>query len=70
LNNVTFKKREREVGRAIESLASTSCKENLQKEKENAISNNIQADSNGLIGFQVSYDMGWQKLNGERGTTL
>ena len=61
LNNVTFKKREREVGRAIQSLASTSCKENLQKEKENAISNNIQADSNGLIGFPVSYDMGWQK---------
>jgi hypothetical protein len=60
-NNVTFKKREREVGRAIQSLASTSCKENLQKEKENAISNNIQADSNGLIGFPVSYDMGWQK---------
>ena len=60
LNNVTLKKREREVGNAVERIASTSCIENLQKKKENALSNNTIADSSGLIRFPVSYDMGWQ----------
>ena len=61
LNNVTFKNRRGEVGNAVECIASTSCIQNLQKEKENALSNNTIADSNGLIEFPVSYDMGWQK---------
>ena len=69
LNNVTFKKREKEIGNAVECIASTSCIENLQKEKENAQSNNTTADSNGLIGFPVSYDMCWQK-RGKRHNSL
>ena len=44
----------------IELFALTSCKENLQKQKENAISNNIQADTNGLNWFPVSYDVAGQ----------
>ena len=58
LNNVTFKKIEREVGNAVECITSTCCIENLQKEKENVQSNNTTADSNGLIRFPVSYDKG------------
>lgn len=61
LNNVTFKKREREVGKVVESLAKKSCHENIEIEIENAKLSGATADENGLIGFPVSYDMGWQK---------
>ena len=61
LNTVTFKKREREVGKVVESLAKKSCQENIEKEMENAVLKGATVDENGLIGFPVSYDMGWQK---------
>lgn len=61
MNNRTFKSREREVGKAVESLAQTSCKTNMEVEKKMAEKNGEVADENGLIGMPVSYDMGWQK---------
>ncbi|CAB4012396.1 Hypothetical predicted protein [Paramuricea clavata] len=61
MNNKTFKSREREVGKAVESLAQTSCKTNMEVEKKMAEKNREVADENGLIGIPVSYHMGWQK---------
>ena len=61
INIFTFTKREREVGRAIETLAKKSCKESIAVEREKAILAGENVDENGLIGLPVSYDMGWQK---------
>ena len=54
----TYKKREREVGKATETLAKKSCKESIAQEREKAMSAGENEDENGLIGFAVSYDMG------------
>ena len=61
INISTFKKREREVGKATETLAKKSCKESIAEEREKAILAGENVDENGLIGLPVSYDMGWQK---------
>ncbi len=57
----TFKKREREVGLAVEKVAKRSCSEVLMKEKEYEIENGAVPDENGLLGVACSYDMKWQK---------
>ena len=53
LNTVTFKKRECEVGKVVESLAKKSCQENIEKEIENAVLKGATVNENGLIGFLV-----------------
>lgn len=61
VNHVTFKVREREIGKAVESIASESCLENCCKEREMAIAAGTKCDSENLVGVMYSYDMGWQK---------
>ena len=61
INHVTFKAREREVGKAVESVANESCIESSCKEREKAIASGAKPDSENLIGVMCSYDMGWQK---------
>ena len=61
MNNSTFKARERETGKAVEHVAQASCKENMQIERDNALSSGAASDKDGLVGIPVSYDMGWQK---------
>ncbi len=57
----TFKKREREVGLAVEKVAKRSCSEVLMKEKEYEIENGAVPNENSLLGVACSNDMGWQK---------
>ncbi|XP_068756051.1 uncharacterized protein [Montipora capricornis] len=64
MNHVIFKAREREVGKAIENVAAKSCLKAIETEKENTLQAGKVADSNGLIGIAVSYDMAWQRRNG------
>ncbi len=59
--NRTFKKREREVGVAIEIVAKKSCKQVINDEKLSALSNGIQPDENNICEVSCSFDMGWQK---------
>ena len=61
INHVTFKAREREVGKVIESVAETSCRESCCEERKRAVAAGAQSDEKGLVGILVSYDMGWQK---------
>ena len=59
--NNTYKRREREVGLAVEQIAKRSCTNVTTTEKEMEIKKGAKADENGLIGLTCSYDMGWQK---------
>ena len=64
LNSVTFKLREREVGKAVEGIARSSCQDyltNCQMEKEEALKNGVQVDKSNLVPISCSFDMGWQK---------
>ena len=61
INHVTFKAREREVGKVVESVANESCIESSCKEREKAVASGAKPDSENLIGVMCSYDMGWQK---------
>ena len=61
ISRSTFKRREREVGLAVEKVAKKSCIDVVTKEREMEIENGAVADENGLIGLACSYDMGWQK---------
>ena len=60
-NSVTLKLREREVGKADEGVAKTSCQDYLAVEKQEALQNSVQVDDNNLVPISCSYDMGWQK---------
>ena len=53
--------REREVGKADEGVAKTSCQDYLAVEKQEALQNSVQVDDNNLVPISCSYDMGWQK---------
>lgn len=60
MNHRLFKRREREVGNAVENVARNSCEMNLNLEKN--VSEQLSGPStDGLVGIAVSYDMGWQK---------
>ena len=60
MNHCLFKRREREVGKAVEIVARESCEMNLNLEKK--VSEQLSGPStDGLAGIAVSYDMGWQK---------
>ena len=61
VNHVTFKVREREVGKAVESVAQASCLESCSEERKRAVAAGVQGDHQDLVGVLVSYDMGWQK---------
>ena len=61
VNHVTFKTREREVGRAVELVANESCVVSCCKEREMAMEAGAECDSENLVGVMCSYDMGWQK---------
>ena len=61
VDHVTFKVREREVGKAIESVAEASCLESCSEERKRAVGAGVQGDDQNLIGVLVLYDMGWQK---------
>ena len=64
MNHNLFKRREREVGNALEKVATDSCKFNSNLEKKIAEkSSGLSADR--LPGVAVSYDMGWQKRGRE-----
>ena len=43
MNHVTFKAREREIGKAIEKVAEKSCLKAIEAEKENALKGNKRA---------------------------
>ena len=60
MNHCLFKRREREVRKAVEIVARESCEMNLNLEKK--VSEQLSGPStDGLAGIAVSYDMGWQK---------
>ena len=62
MSNVLFKRREREIGSAVEIVARKGCNEILEKEKKKAeTESQNQGEKDGLVGIAVSYDMGWQK---------
>ena len=61
ISPATFKVREREVRRTVETIAKTSCQKYLNLERELAIQNGAEPDENSLIPVACSYDMGWQK---------
>ena len=61
LNSSTFKQREREVGKAVEIVAKTSCQESLNEERSQALCSGSQPDENNLVSVHCSFDMGWQK---------
>ena len=57
----SFKRREREVGLAVEHVSKKSCTNTVMKERKIAVENGAVPDDKGLVGIQCSYDMGWQK---------
>ena len=61
MSRSTFKRREREVGLAVEHVAKKSCTDTVLKERKIAVENGAEPDDKGLVGIQCSYDMGWQK---------
>ena len=61
INSVTFKLREREVGKAVEGVAKSSWQDYLVIEKQEALQNSVQVDDNNLVPISCSYDMNWQK---------
>ena len=61
LNSVTFKLREREVGKAVEGIAKSSCPNCLTMRKNEALQNGIKSDKGNLVPIPCSFDMGWQR---------
>ena len=61
LNSTTFKQREREVGKAVEIVAKTSCQESLNEERSQALCGGSQPDENNMVSVHFSFDMGCQK---------
>ena len=61
LNSVNFKLREREVGKAVESIAKSSCQNCLTMEKNEALQNGVKSDEGNLFPIPCSFDMGWQR---------
>ena len=62
ISNVLFKRREREIGNAVENVTKKSCRQVVEQEKKKADEKSQnQGGENSLVGIAVSYDMGWQK---------
>ena len=60
MNHQLFKRREREVGNAVENVARESCTINSNFRKKMA-AQSPGPSADGFVGIAVSYDMGWQK---------
>ena len=54
INSLTFKLREREVGKAVEGVAKSSCQDCLVIEKQEALENGVQVDDNNLVPISCS----------------
>ena len=61
INKSTYKRREREIGVAIEVVAANSCEMALENETEIEKTNGKVPDEDGLLPLAVSYDMQWLK---------
>ena len=61
INHTTFKARQREIGKVVESVAEARCMETCHEEQKRAVAAGSQSDDEGLAGVLVSYDMRWQK---------
>ena len=60
VNESTLKTREREVGPVFERFAKTSCKNAIEKEKNQWLNESSSTESPEKIGIGASYDTGWQ----------
>ena len=61
MNHNLFKRREREVGNALEKVATDSCKFNLDFKKKLLRNLLVYLQTVSLPGVAVSYNMGWKK---------
>jgi len=61
LNSVTFKLTEREVGKAVEGTAKSSCQNCLTKEKNEALPGRVTVDDGNLALVACYFNMGWQR---------
>lgn len=61
INRSAYKRREREIGRAIEEVAANSCSMALENEIDLEKSSGRAPDSDDLFPLSVSYDMQWLK---------
>lgn len=61
INKTAYKNREREVGKAIEEVATNSCQMVLEDEIYQAENNGKIRGDDGLMPLSVSYDMQWLK---------
>lgn len=61
INRTAYKRRQREIGLAIEEVASNSCQMVLGNEVEIEKANGRTPDHDGLMPLSVSYDMQWLK---------
>lgn len=61
MNRSAYKRREREIGLAIEDVASNSCQMALEEEIQIEEGNGRTPDDDGLMPLSVSYDMQWLK---------
>lgn len=61
LSHTAFKKREREAGNAVESIAKRTCPRYTEEEKELTGKDNQVNVENETVDVTVSYDMSWRK---------
>jgi len=61
INQSAYKRREREIGLAIEEVANNSCQMVLENEIQIEKANGGTPDPDGLMPISVSYDMQWLK---------
>ena len=61
MNKSAYKRREREIGVAIEDIAANSCAMVLENEIEIEKASGTVLDKDGLLPISVSYDMQWLK---------
>jgi hypothetical protein len=69
LNSTTFKQREREVGKAVESIARNSCEKAVKMLPANAISNSVECDER-AIWHQCHVHFIWTGRRGVKGIIL
>ena len=53
MSRAAFKARERETGKAVQSVAKVSCEEVIRKEKLQLISSGAQPDENNLVSVHI-----------------
>lgn len=55
INSSTFKRREREVGKTIETLARASCHDSLSSEKTQILNDGFQPDEDSLVSVHLTW---------------